>query len=312
MNDLIMPKRKKFSQKFVNTNLENEFDNLLKNRTKTTIIISLLIFIVSLYIGINVLYSPLIIIVGLTLNIVLLGSLLKTRYIKILGIISIEAVITQIILSTVPMFSDSYNVITSLVLWLICISAVIGFYNNERYNRSLFITHKEIKDLNKRLKYSSLMDPLTRLYNKQFFLEVLQAEFSVSKRLKKDLCIAKLDIDHFRKINDELGLTAGDSVLAQVSTLMKETFRESDICARYYGEEFVILFNGTNLDSAKLSMERFLIKIRNQDFINIPWSITCSAGIVQLQSETICHDLIEKADKLLYRSKHMGRNCVTV
>ena len=67
---------------------------------------------------------------------------------------------------------------------------------------------------------------------------------------------------------------------------MKETFRECDLCARYYGEEFVILFKETNLDSAKLSMERFLIKVRNKNFINVPWSITCSAGIVQLKDET--------------------------
>jgi diguanylate cyclase (GGDEF)-like protein len=157
------------------------------------------------------------------------------------------------------------------------------------------------------------VDGLTQLHNKRFFTETLEREVNRAKRYERPLSLLLLDIDHFKKKNDQFGHVAGDAVLRQLATIVQPRLRRDDIFARVGGEEFAILLPELDEQAALATGERVrkLVETANFSFDGHDIPCTVSIGLARLDAETAGpDDLYRKADQALYRAKQDGRNCV--
>lgn len=182
--------------------------------------------------------------------------------------------------------------------------------------------NKSLQDSNDELYKQSHIDSLTGLYNRRYFLDYLTQLTRLSQRQASQACIAIVDIDHFKAVNDTYGHDMGDEVLVQISQVLHANIRDSDLVVRWGGEEFVILLcwpqNYTPIDPEELlvKFERIRLAVCNKplvmDKLTIP--ITVSIGISQpLDAKELTlewHSALEHADKALYQAKGLGRNCV--
>lgn len=155
-------------------------------------------------------------------------------------------------------------------------------------------------------------DPLTGAGNRAAMERTLSREIELSKRTTSPLAILMLDLDHFKNINDQYGHTVGDKVLKEVVGQIREATRQTDLCFRYGGEEFLILLSNTHLDSALIIAERIRKKIESFKLITDAGTIqtTASVGCTVLKPNDGLEQLVSRADQLLYSAKHAGRNQV--
>ncbi len=151
------------------------------------------------------------------------------------------------------------------------------------------------------------MDRLTQVANRFEFDKILEHSLSVSRRYKRPLSILLLDIDHFKLINDRFGHLIGDDVLKALSALLRTQIRESDVVARWGGEEFMILLADTPLPSAIKMAEALRQRIEVNTFETVK-SITCSIGVAEFNPVEEADDLFNRADEKLYAAKKGGRN----
>ena len=167
---------------------------------------------------------------------------------------------------------------------------------------------RELSDLSSRLNE----DYLTQLLNRRGLARAFQAEASRADRAQEPMCIALLDIDNFKSLNDRLGHAAGDQALIHLSRVLRESIRPSDSIARWGGEEFVILLPETNLDGAVRTMVRVQRALTRRYYLhnNERMLITFSAGVAQRRPGESQEALVARADRALYRAKSAGRNCV--
>ncbi len=174
----------------------------------------------------------------------------------------------------------------------------------------------ELKRSNDLLKELSNTDPLTRLYNRRYFNQVLENELGRAKRYEETLSLIILDIDHFKAINDTHGHQNGDTVLAEIADLIRLGRRPYDIVARYGGEEFVLVLPGTTLQGGEILAERLRYAVQSHSFAPPLQSlaVTLSAGVALFPSLGIADadSLIRAADEALYRAKRNGRNRVEI
>jgi diguanylate cyclase (GGDEF)-like protein len=159
----------------------------------------------------------------------------------------------------------------------------------------------------------ALTDTLTGIYNRRYFYDLAQKEFSRSKRYQNPMSIILIDIDHFKNVNDHYGHLAGDQVLMQFVQRIQEELRTSDILARFGGEEFIILLPETNLGDATQVAERLREVTAQYPFLLVTAQtfITISLGVSCFKFTTLSLDhLIDESDKALYEAKQFGRNRV--
>ncbi len=170
----------------------------------------------------------------------------------------------------------------------------------------------DIIRLNKKLEELSFRDELTSLDNRRSAHNMLANLVSQAKRYNESLCLTLMDLDHFKEVNDCFGHPAGDACLRHVSTVIKAMVRDSDIVARLGGDEFVCIFPRTDLDSARVIVEKIRQQLANSPlyFEGQEISQTLSFGIAELRKGKGAHELIAAADKQLYRAKKAGRNRV--
>ena len=160
-----------------------------------------------------------------------------------------------------------------------------------------------------------LIDELTRVYNRKFLPQTYDRFVNSLKRRREPFCIALLDLDHFKKVNDTYGHLMGDEVLATFADTVRKGLRINDIIIRFGGEEFIILLPETTSREAKLVLERIL-----KGFSNIPFEAngeefycSFSSGIHEVQvNEAEMTKNIEIADGALYEAKQSGRNQIRV
>ena len=126
-----------------------------------------------------------------------------------------------------------------------------------------------------------------------------------------DFCLAALDIDHFKNVNDTFGHIYGDEVLLLFSNIMKKTFREDDLLFRFGGEEFVVLLANTDIAHAHIAVERFRAAVENFSFPQV-WKVTVSIGVALISPQEMPRTTIDRADQALYYAKQNGRNQVRV
>lgn len=206
-----------------------------------------------------------------------------------------------------------------------------GVFINKKKNGELFYEEKTItpmvdekgnivsfvstgKDISKRVKMEIQLeklastDYLTGLYNRFKFEELFNQELLRSKRYHTPLSAIMLDIDYFKKINDTFGHEVGDIVLKEVGHLLASHIRQSDISARWGGEEFMILTPEVDLESAYTLAENLRTAINGFTFDNV-CTLSCSFGVVQLQEDEDFTSLCKRVDMALYAAKEAGRNC---
>lgn len=151
-------------------------------------------------------------------------------------------------------------------------------------------------------------DRLTQIANRAYLILQLDYMLKASRRNGHPLSVIFMDIDHFKEINDTYGHRMGDYVLVEMSSLIKERLRESDIVGRWGGEEFVMILPNTGLNEAIMLAEKLRVMIDSHRFDH--GNATCSFGVAQMIEDDTEETLIHRADAMLYVAKEHGRNRV--
>ena len=177
------------------------------------------------------------------------------------------------------------------------------FFNSLMINRY----HKSAIDAN--------IDPLSKIYNRRYFLNEADKTFDEAKRYGYELSIVMIDIDNFKNVNDTFGHVCGDKVISYCADTLKHTFRSSDTVARYGGEEFIVLTKRMNSKDVYAIAERIRENIQGHKLYNKNSQeilFTISIGITSLLVEdATIYDVINRADKALYQAKSNGKNQVS-
>jgi len=176
-------------------------------------------------------------------------------------------------------------------------------------------TEQEVARLQQELAHASEMvnhDPLTGALNRKGMNDALATEVSRTKRQGGQLCLALLDIDNFKKLNDTLGHAAGDAALVHLAKVVEETIRPEDTLARYGGEEFVVILPNTGLEDAIVAMTRVQRELTKRFFLhnNDKVLITFSCGVAELAPDETAPAALQRADGAMYLAKRAGKNRV--
>ncbi len=171
-----------------------------------------------------------------------------------------------------------------------------------------------LRTLNVELERLARTDPLTGLANRRRLLEELDREWARSVRSGQPLSLLLLDLDHFKRVNDEHGHLVGDTVLESVGGILAALVRPQDLPARFGGEELAVLFTNTDLASATIASERLLEGIRSHqhaDDAGVLFHVTTSGGLARRETwDQTPRDLLARADRALYEAKGAGRDRV--
>ena len=173
---------------------------------------------------------------------------------------------------------------------------------------------KQLVESSKVLKRLSNEDALTELLNRRAFSEKCEEWQTLADRHGAKYCIGFFDIDYFKSINDNWSHSAGDAALKSVADTLKNTLREQDIIARWGGEEFIVLFPETSLDTAYEMAEKLrkAVYIKDNEEIAEGLTITISGGVASSENAHNYEQVIHRADMALFESKQFGRNKMNV
>jgi diguanylate cyclase len=168
--------------------------------------------------------------------------------------------------------------------------------------------HQELDRVSEQARH----DPLTGALNRKGLDEAVDKELSTMRRKEQPLCVALLDIDNFKKLNDSMGHDTGDQALKHLATVARECMRPQDTLARYGGEEFVILLPDTPLEKGIEAMTRLQRELTKRFFLagTEKILITFSAGVAQVADGEAATDAIKRADQGMYLAKRAGKNRV--
>lgn len=157
-------------------------------------------------------------------------------------------------------------------------------------------------------------DQLTLALNRRGLDHALRLEVARATRADTPLCIAMLDLDNFKSLNDAHGHQAGDKVLVHLVDIIRDTIRTNDLIGRYGGEEFLVLLPGSPLEAACEVMRRLQSRLAQKAVVweNQELRVTFSVGVAALRPAETEPALIGRADKALYEAKHSGKNCVVI
>jgi diguanylate cyclase len=169
----------------------------------------------------------------------------------------------------------------------------------------------------KRAREEAVTDALTGLVNRKGFSEAMEEAISLVTRSAEIPCLLMLDIDHFKRINDNYGHLLGDKVIQFIGKTLQSSVKGKDTAARYGGEEFAVLLPETTLEGARALAENIRStvergRIRRMDNKESIGAITVSVGVARYRDGELASEFIGRADAALYASKHGGRNRVTV
>ncbi|MES2317937.1 MAG: diguanylate cyclase [Pseudomonadota bacterium] len=170
----------------------------------------------------------------------------------------------------------------------------------------------ELQDALSVIQEISIRDVLTGLYNRRHLLDRLEIEKKRADRTGQLFSVIILDIDHFKRINDSFGHLQGDEVLKAVARVLQASLRETDLCARFGGEEFVMIVEQASGNGALVCAERARRLVEAEKFPEIgdDFYVTVSLGVTGYRPMEEISQTISRADEALYRAKHAGRNRV--
>jgi diguanylate cyclase (GGDEF)-like protein len=162
------------------------------------------------------------------------------------------------------------------------------------------------------IRHLAMFDPLTELFNRRAFMELAERELARARRLHTSLAVLMLDLDHFKRVNDEFGHQTGDRVLVEFAEIARRCIRAEELLGRYGGEEFCLVLPGASAGQAIAVAERIRVSTCERPLAGLPRATTVSAGVaVYGPGEPVTLDsAIARADEALYRAKSHGRNRV--
>jgi len=197
-----------------------------------------------------------------------------------------------------------------LALVLVAFSVIGGYISSLR--RNLSISKSQQAKSIEIIREMAIRDELTGVYNRRHVMELLDYEKNRSSRGDGIFCLAMLDIDHFKNVNDMYGHLAGDAVLRTVATMIDKTMRNTEFCGRYGGEEFLIVLTQTDIKGALIFAERVRTNIENILFPDLSpdFKVTVTIGLSEYHIREDVDKIIARADEALYRAKKGGRNRV--
>jgi diguanylate cyclase (GGDEF)-like protein len=203
------------------------------------------------------------------------------------------------------------RVLGIIVTLLVALMSLIYLFGKERWIHDNVQMDKRLKlqELARDLRFQATTDPLTGLSNRLKFNQVLATEISRSMRYETPLSLVLYDIDNFKAVNDTHGHQIGDKVLVQLSRFVPSLLRNTDLLARWGGEEFVILTPGSDGEMAYQATEKLRNAIEQFGFGEVG-TVTCSFGVAQYVYGDTADTLLSRADDALYRAKLNGRNQV--
>ncbi|MEL0642556.1 diguanylate cyclase [Pseudoalteromonas aliena] len=204
------------------------------------------------------------------------------------------------LISELKLMKNRYSSIALMALLAICVLVAILIYKK-------FIDSKK---RNRELGYLAARDPLTNCYNRRILFDFMNRDFLSLKELG-EYSIILADIDHFKAVNDTYGHSTGDTVLCSVAAILEKNITESDIVARFGGEEFCIILPGSSKEQALNMAETIREQLESTPFEG--GVVTCSFGVSSIMfGAKTPTELIDQADLALFKSKSSGRNRVTL
>lgn len=174
---------------------------------------------------------------------------------------------------------------------------------------SLVEAHAELAIHNRQIKTISITDHLTGAFTRRHLDEVLETEISRAARSGHGFAVALCDLDKFKSVNDTFGHGAGDRLLIEMVQLVRAQIRKIDVLGRWGGEEFILVFPEIDLQGARAAAEKIRAAIAAFDFGQVG-PRTASFGLAEYRTGETVRQLIDRADKALYRAKSGGRNRV--
>ena len=194
-----------------------------------------------------------------------------------------------------------------------CPGLDILWENWDIHNSDIFLAR--ITELERELETTSDLvrhDQLTGVLNRRGLEEIFTKEAARATRHETSLCVALIDIDNFKKLNDSMGHDTGDEALIHLATICRETLRPQDTVARFGGEEFIILLPDTPLNDAASALTRLQRELTKKFFLhgNDKVLITFSAGVTRMKPDDTQATVIKRADDAMYQAKQTGKNRV--
>lgn len=201
-------------------------------------------------------------------------------------------------------------VIMGIGLWR---QLIVSRFNRQLISKNMQLRalQQELLDKNQHLEFLSVRDPLTTLFNRHFITDRAEQEKQASLRKNTPASLILLDIDYFKMVNDVHGHSAGDYVLKELAELLGETLRNTDIAARWGGEEFIIVCPKTTIGEAIYLAKRLRKRINQHQFSHAG-QITCSFGVSQYQASESFVEWFDRTDTALYAAKNAGRDCIEI
>lgn len=225
-----------------------------------------------------------------------------------------DGLATALALWTAPTSADAAMVRREFMQW--CELAVVmmwfawmGGYVSQLRSR-VQAANADLKRALQKIEIIATYDELTGLSNRRTIREILARERKRSERAGQPLCVAMIDADHFKRINDDHGHAAGDAVLKGLADTMRRALRDSDSVGRYGGEEFLVVLPMTDADQARIPLERIRAGVAAMHCEALPPAagVTVSIGVAQWRADEDVDEAIRRADTAVYRAKHSGRN----
>lgn len=179
----------------------------------------------------------------------------------------------------------------------------------QRLHSELYKANRKIRDI----EQDAQRDELLGCYNRRYIVAALEQQKRLADETGEPLCLAVIDLDHFKQINDEAGHLGGDDVLRAFSRIALRNIRQEDVFGRYGGEEFLLILPATSLKAASHIAERLRFQVEQYDWpVTLGKPVTVSIGLTQhVRGESVL-DLFSRTDAAMYVAKHGGRNRVVI
>ncbi|RZI80950.1 MAG: GGDEF domain-containing protein [Rubrivivax sp.] len=242
---------------------------------------------------------------------------LKAREVVALGVLTVTGL--GVIMATMslhdPVQFDPRLEFIRFVLAASTLPALSGVaYYVSQMRKRLMEQKTELANALSMLQEVASRDELTRLVNRRHMQQRIEQEVSTQRRTGESFCLALLDLDHFKRINDQHGHAMGDQVLKEFAAAALDVLRQTDVLARWGGEEFLLLLPNERPEGASSALVRIGASLQKR--LHAPGAcglaVTFSAGLTDHPAGEALHETLERADQALYEAKAQGRNRVVV